>query len=201
MKTSFLSILACILLFSRAIFSNKNLRAVDKRIPFKIYIEQNGIRQTITNNTVLLDKKSFNLVFVLHKPSAVLVNASFDKTTYERALKKEPLSKLPGYEGTGMAEGLFNTDKELFIDDTAPSYWYYDNDKEHRFNKVVKTKDSLVCTREIKQFYILEEKDNIVLPVEKVSKPLYLVFDDYVTDPKTYERTELQREIIKINWK
>lgn len=199
MKTTLLFLLACLFLLS----SNTPLKNTvnEKRIPFKIYIEQDGIRQTIKNNEITLNKMSFNIVFVLAKPSAVLVSASFDKSTYEKALKNEPLSKLPGYEGTGMAEGLFNSDNELFIDDNAPSYWHYENDKEHRFNKVVKTKDSLVCTREIRQFYVLEGKDNIVVPVKDVNKPLYLVFMDYTTDQKTFERTELQREMIKINWK
>jgi len=199
MKITLLLLFTCTLLFSSEIFSDHDTS--EKRIPFKVYIEQDGIRQTITNNEVTLNKKPFNIVFVFAKPNGVLISTSFNKSTYEKALKNEPLSKLPGYEGTGMAEGLLNADKEVIIDDSSPSYWYYDNDKENRFNKISKTRDSLVCTREIKQLYILDEKDNSTLPVEKITKPLYFVFVDYVSDPKTYERKEFQREMLKINWK
>ncbi|MGN6646956.1 MAG: hypothetical protein ACTHJT_10550 [Cytophaga sp.] len=199
MKTIVTILLTATFLLSSAICSNQH--AAEKRVPFKVYIEQNGIRQPIVNNEVSLEKQPFNIVFVMHKPDGVLISSSFNKTTYEKAVKKEPLSKLPGYENTGMAEGLFNSDNEVIICDDAPSYWFYDNDKEHRFNTVVKSKDSLVCTRTIKQLYLLDEKDQPTITVEKASKPLYFVFVDYVSDPKTYKRTELQREMIKINWK
>jgi len=199
MKTTIFTLFACSLLLTSNTFQKNS--ATEKRVPFKVYIQQDGIRQTITTNEVTLNKKPFNIVFVFAKPNGILISTSFNKSTYEKALKNEPLSKLPGYEGTGMAEGLLNTDKEVIIDDTSPSYWYYDNDKENRFNKISKTRDSLVCTREIKQLYILDGKDNSTLPVEKITKPLYFVFVDYVSDPKTYERKEFQREMLKVNWK
>jgi hypothetical protein len=199
MKTTLLNLFTAVFLLSSAIFSNQY--AAEKRVPFKVYIEQNGTRLPVTNHEITLEKKPFNIIFVMHKPDGILISSSFNKTTYDKAVKKEPLSKLPGYANTGMAEGLSNTDNEVIICDDAPSYWFYDNDKEHRFNTVIKNKDSLVCTRTIKQLYLLDEKDQPTITVEKISKPLYFVFMDYVSDPKTYERTELQREMIKINWK
>ncbi len=199
MKRILLFLIANILLFSSATFSEN--ASTKESTPFKVYIEQDGIRLPITNNDVSLNKKQFNIVFVFAKPNGVIISTSFNKTTYEKALKNEPISKLPGFTESGMAEYLLNPDKEVIIDDSAPSYWYYDNDKEHRFNKVAKSRDSLVCTREIKQLYIPGEKEPIILPIEQSNKPLYFVFVDYETNPKTYERKELQREMIKINWK
>ncbi|WP_018344298.1 hypothetical protein [Cytophaga aurantiaca] len=194
MKIILLPIFACTLLFSSAIFSDQ--RATEKQVPLKFYIEQNGIRQTITNNEVTLDKKTFNIVFVLKKPDGVLVSSSFNKITYEKALKKEALSKLPCYQNTGMAEGLFNKDNEVMISDEAPSYWFYDTDKEHRFNTIIKSRDSLVCTRTIKQVYIIDKQEPIL--IEKITKPLYFVFIN-LSDPNAHEPEE--REMIKINWK
>jgi hypothetical protein len=187
------------LLFCSATYSTQS--NTGKRIPFKVYIEQDGIRIPVANNEVSLNKKPFDIVFVFDKPNAVLVNTSFDKSTYEMALKKEPLSKLPGYAGTGMAEGSFNSEKEVFIDDTCPSYWHYETSKDNRFNKVVKTKDSIICTRTIKQLNVLGEKENTIVPIKQITQPLYFVFVDYESDPKTFERKEIQREMIKINWK
>lgn len=199
MKTTLLFLLACTFLLSSNTFYKNHLN--EKYSPFKVYIEQDGIRLPITNNEVSLDKKPFRIVFVFDKPNGILISTSFNKATYEMAIKNEPLAKLPGYQGTGMAEYLFNNDKEVLVDDSAPSYWFFDNIKEHRFNTVKTSKDSLVCTREIKQFNIFDEKGNIILPIEKVSKALYFVFIDYISDPQTYKKTELQREMIKINWK
>jgi hypothetical protein len=198
MKSTLLTLTICVFLFCSATYSTQT--SFVKRTPFKVYIEQDGIRLPITNNEVSLNKKQFNIVFVFPKPNGIIISTSFNKTTYEKALKNEPLSKLPGFTESGMAEYLLNPDKEVMIDDTAPSYWYYDNDKEHRFNKVVKSRDSLVCTREIKQLYILGGKEPVIMPIEQVNKPLYFVFVDYESDPKTFERKEIQREMIKINW-
>jgi len=199
MKTILLFLLACSILLSSNTFHRD--RTDENRIPFKVYIKQNGLRQSILKNEVTLNKKPFDIVFVFDKPNAVLVSTSFDKSTYEKALQKEPLSKLPGYEGTGMAESPFNADKEVFIDDSSPSYWHYETSKENRFNKVVKSKDSIICTRTINQLYILGEKESSTLPIEQINKPVYFVFINYTIDPKTYNRTELQREMLKINWK
>jgi hypothetical protein len=199
MKTILLFFFACIFLMSSTTYSSKS--TFENYIPFKVYIKQNGLRQSILKNEVTLNKKPFDIVFVFDKPNAVLVSTSFDKSTYVKSLLKEPLSKLPGYEGTGMAESPFNADKEVFIDDSSPSYWHYETSKENRFNKVVKSKDSIICTRTINQLYILGEKESSTLPIEQINKPVYFVFINYTIDPKTYNRTELQREMLKINWK
>lgn len=194
MKT-FIYLFTCVTLFSSYIFSEHT--SEEKIIPLKVYIEQNGIRQTVTNNEVALDKKPFNIVFVLKKPDGILISSSFDKITYEKALKKEALSNLPCYQNTGMAEGLFNKDNEVMISDEAPSYWFYDNDKEHRFNTVIKSRDSLVCTRTINQVYIIDKEES--LSIEKINNPLYFVFINS-SDPGSSNKTE-EREMIKINWK
>jgi len=115
-------------------FANGN-ECCEKDPVFNVYVHQHDHEMEITDHTVTLDKESFVLVFRFSQPMGVLVNASFDSKTYDMAMKGEDLEKLPGFEQTGMAEGLLNPDKEILLSDKAPCYWFYDNDEEHRFNE------------------------------------------------------------------
>ncbi|MCU0428988.1 MAG: hypothetical protein MUF42_03370 [Cytophagaceae bacterium] len=169
-----------------------------KQKDFHVLIEQGGVIITPNNGEINLKKGEFNIVFELSEPMGVLVNGSFQETTYERAVKGKPKSDLPGFENTGMAEGLLNPDKEIFISNDAPNYWFYDDKENNRFNSVEVVNEKLICKRIIQNFYEVETKKNI--KVENVSKPLYLVFISYRQGKSIVDEIETKREWVKINW-
>lgn len=168
----------------------------EKEKDFHVVIEQNGKLIESKNGVVSIDKSEFNILFEFNNPMGLLINGSFKKKTYKLASKGKHKSKLPGFQATGMAEGLSNPDKVIFISDDAPNYWFYDDDEKNRFNSTEKVDGKLLCRRIIKKFYDVKTKTTI--KVENVNKPLYLVFISYKYKDK--EKMEIKREWIKINW-
>ena len=123
----------------------------------------------------VLQRGPFDLVFEADSAFAILVNASFKPETFMGALSGIPTMDLPGFAETGMAETLFNADRDVIVADSAPSYWYYDAKKDHRFNKVKKRRGRLICTRTIENLYFRETAISGALANAR-HEPLYLVF-------------------------
>jgi len=169
----------------------------EKEKGFHVVIEQNGKLIEPKNGVVSIDKSEFNIIFEFNNPMGLLINGSFKKKTYKLASKGKHKSNLPGFQSTGMAEGLLNPGKEIFISDDAPNYWFYDDDKKNRFNSIEKVDGKLFCRRIIKNLYDVDTKATTI--VENVEQPLYLVFISYKYVDK--EEVEIKREWIKINWK
>lgn len=178
------------------VFSLTSMIGKSKKKDFHVMVEQDGKMIEPKNGIVNVDKSEFNLVFKFNNPMGLLVNGSFKKKTYELAAKGIAKSKLPGFEETGMAEGLLNKDQEILISNSAPGYWYYENDEQSRFNSTEKKNGKLICKRIIKNFYDVNSKQTS--SVKNVKKPLYLVFISYKY--KNNIEVELKREWIKINW-
>lgn len=165
---------------------------------FKITIEQNGKQQKIEDNHILLQPGSFEIVIEMSEPMGILVNASFDDKTFKLASKNKHLDKLPGFEETGMAEGLLNTDKEILLSEKAPSYWFYDTEEENRFNSISKLENGIVCKRTIENLFDTETSTGI--KITDVSKPIYLVFISYKKGSEITDQIEVQRQSIAIEW-
>ena len=165
---------------------------------FKVTIEQNGTQQEIKNNSVVLNRRTFDIVIEFSEPMALLVNASFNKKTFNQASKNIHLDKLPGFQETGMAEGYFNTEKQLFLAYKAPNYWYYDSDDDNRFNIVDKTDHGIICKRTIENLYDIDTKTSI--KTKEIDKPLYLVFISYKRGENITDRIEVQRQYFKVKW-
>jgi hypothetical protein len=166
---------------------------------FHVTVEQNGKTIQSKNGELTLERKSFNLIFEFSEPMGLLINGSFENNTYEMAKNGIPKTRLKGFLATGMADELFNPSKEILVSNDAPNYWFYDNERDHRFNKTKAEHGKIICTRTIENIYNVESKTNI--KVEKVKKPLYLVFISYKRGTSFTEEIELKREILKINWK
>ena len=169
-----------------------------KEQEFHVILEQNGKSIVPVNNVVTLDKSEFSLVFEFDAPKGLLINASFDKTTYQQAKQGESISTLQGFENTGMAEGLFNDSEEIFISDNAPSYWFYEDEERHRFNSTEKKEGKIICKRIINNLYDIKSGENI--KVEAAAQPLYLVFISYKRGKTITDIIETKREYIKIEW-
>jgi hypothetical protein len=165
---------------------------------FTISFEQFGEKRNIFNDVVVLKKDSFDIIFEFPNRMGVLINASFDFRTFKLASEKVHLDKLPGFSETGMAEGLLNSDKEIFISASAPNYWFYDNDEFNRFNKVEKKDTAIICKRTIQNFFNRDNNLNIL--VTDIDRPLYLVIVSYKDGDDRTNRIELQRQLVKIDW-
>lgn len=198
MKTQLYNlVLACVALtFGAATFPAQQKPGTKKA--FNVTIEQNGVQQKIAHNSVSLHPGAFDIVIELPEPMGLLVNASLSKKTYQLASQNAPLDQLPGFKETGMAEGLLNSDRDVAISDEAPNYWFYDTDKENRFNSVTKSGNSLICKRTIEN--IFEPRTETSTKISDVHKPIYLVFVSYESGEGITDRIEVQRQYIAIKW-
>ncbi|MFT3740914.1 MAG: hypothetical protein QM786_19360 [Breznakibacter sp.] len=163
------------------------------------WIEQDGQRIVVQHDVVTLQKDDFDLMFKISKGEAVLVNASLQPHSYHMAQRGEETTRIPGFESTGMAEGLFNPDLELFISNDSPSYWFYDNAKSHRFNSAEPAKGKFICRRTVQTLYDVDGEKRI--NIRQLSAPLYLVIVFEKKTKKNPPATETEKVWLKINWK
>ena len=166
---------------------------------FDMWIEQDGKKIKMEDNSCTIDKKPFKIVFSLKDSTGVLVNTSFDEKSYKQAKSGMDINKVKGYTETGMAEGKFNEGKDVFIDDLAPSYWYYDGKDDNRFDEVVNENNALICKRTINNFWI--SSDNIIKVEDSKEQNLYLVAHTYEWSKDYSKRIEFVRKYIKITFK
>lgn len=166
-----------------------------------IQIEQKDELVVPINGEVTLEKLSFDLIFNLSKPKAFFVNASFKNETYRLASKEKDYKKLPGFEYSGMAEGIRNEHMNVLISDDGPSYWFYKDDKENRFNKIEKKNGNYRCTRTIESFFNVDSDPRETINFKDINFPVYFVVIDFETYEGFPDKIETQRTFVKINWK
>ena len=165
---------------------------------FEVRIEQHGEIVPIKNHSVNLDAAPFAIIFVMSEPYGVLINGSFDKTSYKLAGDPDiGRYSIPGLKGTGMAERLENPNKEIMIKDSAPSYWFYDPGAgQHRFDKVTAEGSEIHCRREIERVFDLNTGD--IIKTGELSKPLYLVM---VAKNQNNPTPQYQRDYLQLKFK
>jgi hypothetical protein len=166
---------------------------------FAINFYQEGQKIDILNNTVILKKKEFDIQFELNQPMGILVATSYNNETFERAQRGFTLDQIPVFESTGMAEEENNKNKEVLMSNEGLSYWYYDNDKENRFNKIEKKEGKIIVTRSIRK--IVEVENDITRKMEEIEKPIYMVFATYKYNKDFTKKFEYQRFYVKIEFR
>ncbi len=153
---------------------------------FQVAIYQDGkLLPKDANNTVRLQKAAFQIQIEHRIDEGVLVGATFDADLFRSAIGEADL-EVSWYENTGMAEGLFNTDKAIIQSDEAPSYWFYSSKSEHRFDKQPKVVNGrYIGQRTIANFAFLDPYG--LVPIAQIQKDLYLVFyeADYDLESET----------------
>ena len=119
----------------------------------KVVIKQDGQIIKPVNDVYELIKSAFLFEIKSTNLEGFLVGATTDKDIYAGAVGLfNP--EVPWFQNTGMAEELYNKDKEIFLMDSAPSYWYYTDAKDHRFDKNPKGNlKQWTATRTITRFY------------------------------------------------
>lgn len=119
----------------------------------KVVIKQDGKVIQPVNDVYELKKSPFLFEFTSANLEGFLVGATTNKDIYAGALGVLN-TEVPWFQNTGMAEELYNKDKEMFLMDSAPSYWYYTDAKDHRFDKTPKgNAKQWTGTRTITRFY------------------------------------------------
>lgn len=119
----------------------------------KVVIKQDGKVIEPVNDVYELKKTPFLFEITSSNLEGFLVGATTNKDIYAGALGVLN-TEVPWFQNTGMAEELYNKDKEMFLMDSAPSYWYYTDAKDHRFDKNPKgNAKQWTATRTITRFY------------------------------------------------
>jgi hypothetical protein len=153
-------------------------------VNWSVSLSQDTHHFPLRSSKLSLRADSFSFVFHFTynpaqtpKPApGIFVYASTDKKTHKQ--QKKALRKKREETELAMAEGLFNTDKELILSVHSPSYWFYDDPYMHRFDRVIfnetETLHTLHCHRSIHQFYTKESKETSA--VNTFQGKLYLLF-------------------------
>lgn len=119
----------------------------------KVVIKQDGKVIEPVNDIYELKKSTFLFEITSTNLEGFLVGATTNKDVYTSAVGLYN-PEVPWFQNTGMAEELYNKDKEMFLTDQAPSYWYYTDAKDHRFDKNPKGNlKQWTGTRNITRFY------------------------------------------------
>ncbi|WP_336960756.1 hypothetical protein [Chryseobacterium contaminans] len=119
----------------------------------KVVIKQDGKVIEPVNDVYDLKKSPFVFEFTASNLEGFLVGATTNKDIYAGAIGVFN-TEVPWFQSTGMAEEVYNKDKEMFLMDSAPSYWYYTNLKDHRFDKNPKGNlKQWTASRTVTRFY------------------------------------------------
>ncbi len=163
-----------------------------------IKVMQDGHEVAIKNHEVRLKKASFILKFEFTTINNINVQA--DTSPYYFNLIKNGVVMADTVDvfgaGRGMADYLFNKDKDIIFNHDGFNYFYYENKKDHRFDKVEWQDEKLIAYRKIKYLSFLTTPK---IKVNKFKGPIYLCFMQTTFDDK-FAKTELYRNWLQINW-
>jgi hypothetical protein len=165
---------------------------------FAVGLQQDGQPIPIENHQAILKKKTFTIVLYFKQPEAVLVNASFSPKSYEQAQADIPLHEIIGFSDLGMAEEAFNPKTLLMVSATAPHYWYYLDDTDHRFNDIIRKDRLLICRRIVAQVMYRDTTRKFVPARDIRENELYLVFMKTEWTQDFSRQVEKQRDYVKI---
>ena len=126
------------------------VEAKERKDYFSVSIQQDGKIIPIKDHTVRLKKKPFTILLYFPKIDDIniYVNASRSSESYNAARQGKPMEEIPGFhEKFGMAEYRFNRERTLMLSKSAPHYWYYSKDDDHRFDEVYPKDGKWLCRR------------------------------------------------------
>jgi hypothetical protein len=180
--------------------SNKNIIKDDAADRIDVSVEQSDQIISIVDDTAEIRRIKFSLIFKFKQPDSVLVNASFHPETFNNAYEGLPLDELAGFKDTSITEELYNKNSALYISYKSTNYWYYVDDKDHRFTNVVKNEDEFVCTREIASFIDFDGSGDRTNIGNVMQKEFYLVIIKSEWNRDYTKRIEKSRRMIKFKF-
>ena len=168
---------------------------------FAVYVEQGGETLTIRNNRVGMEKSDFTLVLVMKDKLGVLANFSLEDRLFRGFKRGKSLEDILDEPDLfmGLAEENFNQRQRVFIDEYTPHYLFFDDPDNHRFNEILMSGDYYICKRVISYYAFLNAVESAI-PIELLSGDtlfISLLYSDY---NENWERVELQKEALKIDF-
>lgn len=193
-----IAILICFIILtgcaSNAIIEDTNQNIIN------MSIQQNGETAEFSDNTVQLRRAPFAFYFTFPQPDGILIHASMDNSTYLKAESGKPLAELPGFVNTSISEELFNKDSFLYLSDDAPSYWYYTDETDHRFNSVTTDEAGYTCRRDIKNIIDITTGRDKLASGKMNGDTIYIVIIKSDWNKDYSKRIELNRRLLKITF-
>ncbi len=161
-----------------AIFTLNIITAQNSQAPVEIYLKQGKDSIRLNNNTVKLKKEPFTLIFVYNNPekyNGVYVNTSFTRDYYKMDAS-ETIKDLNYLPQKVYSEHKFNPNKELKVNPEFFQYFGYNpNANWNKFDRLIKKDGKIIAYRKVKNFYLVDEKENI--PIEKMRFSIFMIFE------------------------
>jgi hypothetical protein len=168
---------------------------------FSVEILQNGETQKITGNTVLLEKKPFQIRVTLINHPGIYMNSSWNRDYFDLEEKEE----IPDFRFIDMkarAEAKFNEDMDLVMEDEYFSYLFYDPRLDwHRFDEEQLWVKGKKVTGIKTVSRLSELHPSAQIETGEVEKDIYLFFVASNEPEIREEAAEYQRMKIHIKWK
>jgi len=171
---------------------NDFITGIGDQVSISIYQNDKVI---LPNNEVYkLNKEPFSIVFKHGGNLKVLINSWTSSESFDDFENNISLEQVLGFENTGMAEGLKNSNLNIVLSPDCPQMWFYDNEDENRFNNNIVIDNAVISTRTVEylQFskYLVGKKHDPFLVQEFESDNIYICIAGYI-----YNREERKREV------
>ncbi len=183
------------------VLTSSILPAQNSQAPVEIYLKQGNDSIRLDNNTVKLKKEPFTLIFVYNQPdkfNGVYVNTSFTRDYYKLE-PSETIKDLNYLPQKVYSEHKFNPKKELKVNPEFFQYFGYNpNANWNKFDRLIKKNGKIIAYRKVRNFYLVDEKENI--PIEKMRFSIFMIFE--VIDQKTghFFNKEVYRTKVKLKF-
>lgn len=194
----FIAILICFVILTGC--SSTSIKEETNQNIINMTIKQNDETAELLDNTVQLRRAPFAFLFNFTQPDGILVHASMDNSTYVKAEAGKPFSELPGFKHTSISEELFNKESFLYLSDDSPSYWYYTDETDNRFNSVYKDESGFTCRRDIKSIIDISTGKDKLASGQMKGDTIYIVIIKADWNKDYTERIELNRKLLKITF-
>ncbi len=167
----------------------------------EVYVEQDGKKQLLNNNTVKINRKPFTLIFVFKQPekyNGIYINTSFTSDYFKLA----PSEQIPDFRWLPQkvfSEYKFNPNNELKVHSEFFQYWGYDKKRNwFKFNKIEKKHGKLIGYRKVENLDLVEKHRKI--QVRDNHFPLFMFFTILEKNPggNVFNR---YREVIRFKGK
>ncbi len=154
----------------------------------KVYIEQNGKKYLLNNQTVKLERKPFTLIFEFTKPDTVAgiyINTSLLPEPYYLLLPSQEIPEFEYLPQKVLSEYKFNPHKELKVHPEFFQYWSYNPHRNwNKFDRIEKRDGKIIAYRRIENLDFVKQSRRI--PVEDNRRSLYLFFTVVKKDPRSF---------------
>lgn len=139
-----------------------------------LLIAQAGRYAKVTNHTVTLEPRPFEIWMIAAPGVGALVNVSERPMARNAVVRNEPLAEPLGAPDTGMREPPFNQYRNILLDDALSNYWIYEGEDHHHFDEVELRDDLIIGSRSVNEVRD-KEREKTRSITELAGRALYVV--------------------------